>query len=261
MSYIKQTAGQAYYQNLLFNKPENKALAGKILIIGGNLHGINAPSLAYSLSITAGAGETKVILPQVTKKLLGPNVPVGIEFSKNTPSGSFSKEALSDLLSYTNWADINLLAGDFSKSSETAILIEDLLQKSPNSFVLAGDSVDFFAKTANIILSRPNTTIVADFGQLQQLLANSSYPEPLKFSMPNNILSQYFSKLASQYPASIVTVKDNNIYILSQGQLAITTSTTNYTNWQLNLAVLCSVWQMQNPSQIFKALTTATALL
>ena len=42
------------FDELLWSKPENKRFAGKLLIIGGNAHGMLAPANAFSLASKTG---------------------------------------------------------------------------------------------------------------------------------------------------------------------------------------------------------------
>ena len=67
----KQTADQPLFKDLLWSRPENRAQAGKLVIIGGNLHGISAPAEAYRQAEKAGAGSVRVLLPDSLKKTVG----------------------------------------------------------------------------------------------------------------------------------------------------------------------------------------------
>lgn len=260
MEYIKQNLGKPHFEQMLWSKPETKALAGKLLIIGGNKFGINAPSEAYGLALKSGAGEVRAVLPDSTKKLFGGAAPQGIEFAKSAPSGSFSKDSITELLAYIDWADLVLLAGDFSRSSETGILIEDLLTKTDKNYVLTRDALDYFAKNGNILLNRPNTTVVASFAQLQSLLASAKYPIALTFGMPNNILIEFLDAVGKKYVANIVSARHNYIYTVSEGRLCVTDCKKEIDSWRLSAAVKASVWLMQNPTKAFEALATSSAI-
>ncbi|MGC1176527.1 MAG: hypothetical protein WA843_00490, partial [Candidatus Saccharimonadales bacterium] len=64
----KQTAARPLFPDLLWSRPEHKAHAGKLLIVGGNAHGFAAPAEAYSQSQRAGVGVARALLPQPVKK-------------------------------------------------------------------------------------------------------------------------------------------------------------------------------------------------
>jgi hypothetical protein len=68
--WLKQTADAPLFPDLLWSRPENKRLAGKLGIIGGNVHGFAAPAQAQAAAEAAGAGLTRVVLPQHVKSLL-----------------------------------------------------------------------------------------------------------------------------------------------------------------------------------------------
>src|SRR5262245_34884782 len=117
----KQQPGKLLFPELEWSRPENKAQAGKLLIVGGNQHGFAAPAEAYAVATKTGIGTARVLLPDALQKTVGRILDNG-EFAPSTPSGSFSQKALGELLSYSSWADAALLAGDFGRNSETAIL-------------------------------------------------------------------------------------------------------------------------------------------
>src|ERR1700749_1211633 len=113
----KQTTDKPLYPELLWSRPENKRFAGKLLIIGGSLHGFTAPAQAYAEALKAGIGSARVLLPDALQKTIGTVLEAG-EFAPSTPSGSFSKQALAEALELSQWADGVLLAGDFDRNSE-----------------------------------------------------------------------------------------------------------------------------------------------
>src|ERR1700722_14895032 len=122
----KQTAEQPLFPSLIWSRPESRAQSGKLLIIGGNLHGFALTAEAYNQAVKAGIGIVRVLMPDAIKNLLGKaakTIP-GIEFAPSTPSGSFSQKALDDFLALSHWADGVLLAGELGHNSETAILLE-----------------------------------------------------------------------------------------------------------------------------------------
>lgn len=261
MDYIKQTKGKPVFEELVWNKPETKALAGKLLIIGGNMHAIIAPSTAYMLANKAGAGEVRVVLPDKTKKLLGPKVPPEIELVKSTPSGSFSKDALPEILSYTEWADAILFAGDLSHNSETAILLEQILNKTTKKLVITKDAADYFVNNPSSVLARADTTLVISFAQLQKTLTAAKYKTALTFDMQHNNLSEVLVDISKTYKCSFVTQRNKNIYCSVAGKLSITELDSPPESWRIENATNIAVWWMQNPNKPFEAISTAAAIL
>src|SRR5690348_6592497 len=117
--WYKQTLDKPLFPKLAWSRPETKQTAGKLLIIGGNLHGFAAPAEAFTHAKAAGIGTTKVLLPNALQKTVGTMLETG-EYAPSTPSGSFSKAALDTWLDFSTWADGILLAGDIGRNSETA---------------------------------------------------------------------------------------------------------------------------------------------
>ena len=140
--WLKQGA-EPLFPDILWSRPESKMGAGKLAIIGGNSHGFSAPGIAYGAAQQAGAGVTRVLLPDAVKKVVKGLLP-DADFAPSTPSGSFSKQSLSELLQLANWSDCVLLAGDIGRNSETSIVLEDFVHKYTELLVVAQDAVDYF---------------------------------------------------------------------------------------------------------------------
>src|SRR5690606_35689407 len=100
----KQTNDKPLFPDMQWNRPENKRHAGKLLVIGGNLHGFSAPAEAYGEALQAGAGAVRVMLPDALQRTVGKLFP-DAEFVPSTPSGSFATKALGELLLAVQWAD------------------------------------------------------------------------------------------------------------------------------------------------------------
>jgi len=45
-NWSRQTPEQPFFKDLLWSKPENRRHAGKLLIVGGNVHAMTAPGMA-----------------------------------------------------------------------------------------------------------------------------------------------------------------------------------------------------------------------
>src|SRR4051812_16511922 len=178
----KQTAAQPLFPDLLWSRPENKKQAGKLLIVGGNAHGFVAPGEAYNEAARAGIGTARVLLPDSLQKTVGRVFEAG-EYAPSTPSGSFGRQALPDLLDMSQWAEGTLLAGDFGRNSETAVLLEQFIAKYKGPLTITQDAADYFAKTPTAVLSRPDTLLVLSFAQLQKYSMNARFRSAFTFDM------------------------------------------------------------------------------
>ncbi len=252
----KQTSKEPLFPELIWSRPENNRLAGKLLIIGGNLHGFAAPAEAYQAAVKAGIGTAKVLLPDALKKLVGPMIENG-EYAPSTPSGSFSQKALAELLELSAWADAVLLAGDLGRNSETAILLEKFLSKSSLPVVLTKDSVDYYNHMPEVLLKRPKTVLVITIAQLQRLTKALAYPKAVRFSMDLLPLVELLHELSVKYPASIVIKHNNYLLVAVKGQVSSTKLDKPLPIWRVKTAAAVGVWWLQNSTKPFEALTTA----
>ena len=252
----KQEVGKPLYPELEWSRPENKAQAGKLLIVGGNSFGFAAPGEAYVEAENAGAGSTRVILPQRVKSLVGGVLP-SVEYAMSNPSGGFSQLALGDLLMQAEWADGVLLAGDFGRNSETAILLEKFLAKYEGQVTITKDAVDYFTPNPQAILNRPETTFVLSFAQLQKLAIGAHTTAAFTFDMDFLHLVDALHEFTEKHTVNIITKHLNNIFVAVAGRVSSTKLEADTKVWRLKTAAHASVWWLQNPTKLFEALTTA----
>lgn len=252
----KQTQSEPLYPDIIWNKPENKSMAGKLLIIGGNLHGLSKVAATYASAQANGAGEIKVIMPDALKKTVGGSLPA-CEFVPSTPSGSFSIKAKNNLFAFINWADSVLMCGDFGRNSETAILLEQLLQGTSVQITLVHDALDHFLSHALMVLNRPNTTLILTIAELQALCKNSGELVPITFGMGTVALVDQLHSLTLKYPINLVINYENQILIAVNGEISSTSSEIASDFWRTETAAKSSIFWMQNPTKPFESLTTA----
>jgi len=254
--WLKQQSGKPLFPELEWSRPENRTQAGKLLIVGGNLHGFAAPAEAYAASTGAGIGTARVLLPSALQKTVGRMLDNG-EFAPSTPSGSFSQKALGELLAHSSWADAALIAGDLGRNSETAILLEKFLAKSLLAVTLTKDAVDYVTSAPDIVLSRPNTLLVLSLSQLQRLGVATKFTMPITFGMDLLHLVTWLHEFTIQHPPHIVVKHLNNLLVAVDGQVSTTTLAEDKQVWRVETASKAAVWWLQNSSKPFEALTTA----
>jgi len=254
-NWLKQNPEKPLFPDLLWSKPENKAQAGKLLIVGGNSHGFSAPAAAFSASQEAGVGTARVLLPDSLQKTLGKSFSEA-KFALTTPSGSFARTALADLLEEAEWADGILLAGDFGKNSETAVLLESFVSKHKGLLVLTGDAAEYFLQPNTELLDRKDTLLILDIGQLQKLAKHNRPTTPVLHSMNLSDLVTVLADWTNGNTATFITKSNNNLVVANGGRVS-TTSASNKAGWQVELAAYASVWWLQNPSKPFEAMTSA----
>jgi NAD(P)H-hydrate repair Nnr-like enzyme with NAD(P)H-hydrate dehydratase domain len=250
----KQSVEQPLFPGLLWSRPEYKAQAGKLLIIGGNLHSFSAVAEAYGEALKAGAGAVRVILPDALQKTVARIFPEA-EFAVSTPSGSFGQASLTEFLEATAWADGVLLAGDFGRNSETAVLLEAFAEKYQSQLALTGDSVDYFINLRQV-LSRPKTLLVTNLNQLQKLAAHVPLSQAFTSGMALLQFAGALHEFTTKVGANVLTTHAENSCVAAGGQVS-TTKISKTSRGELKLAAHASVWWLQNPSKIFEAVTTS----
>ncbi len=252
----KQATGKPLFPDLLWSRPENRAYAGKLLIIGGNAQGFAAPAEAFALADKVGVGTSRVVLPDALQKSVGRVFEAG-EYALSTPSGSFAQTALGELLPMAHWADGVLLAGDLGRNSETAILIEKFLGKHQGQVTLTKDATEYVTSQPLLVQSRPNTLLVLSFGQLQKLATGLKFASAFTSDMDLLRAVDALHELTEAYPFAVITRHLDTLLVAIDGQVSTTPCKTDERVWRLKKAASASVWWLQNPSKAFEALTTS----
>lgn len=251
----KQTPSSPLFPDLLWSRPENKRLAGKLLIIGGSASGFATPAESYNQALKAGVGAAKVLLPNSLEKTVGQVFPEA-EFASSNPSGSFAATALAEWQAASQWADGVLLAGDLGKNSETAIVLEKFTDKYTGQLTLAGDSLDYFLAQPGAILARAGIVLVPSFSQLQKLAASQGLAITSQLDLLQ--LVERLHDLTDQISAALIASTNDQIIVAASGQVSTLPSSGVPVS---KLAATAAVWQLQNPDRIFAALATAAATL
>lgn len=251
----RQSTDKPLFEDLLWSRPENKLHAGKLLIIGGNVHNFSAPGVAYEAATKAGIGVAKVLLPDGLQKTIG-KVLENCEFAPTNKSGSFARTALDAWLELAQWADGVIIAGDIGHNSETTIVIEEFLSKYSGMLTITEDALDPFMAWPTKLFARPKTLIVPAFGQLQKMWPRLvTEREMIKYghSLTKNI--ELIHQFTAQAPSYIMTKHNEDIIVSVEGKISTTQNADPI--WRTKLATRAAVWWLQNPSKPFEAITTA----
>jgi hypothetical protein len=249
--WLKQT-DKPLFPDILWSRPEHRQAAGKLLIVGGNVHSFINVGLSYQAAVQAGAGTVRVLLPDALRKTVGATLE-NCEFAPSTPSGSFAKTALSELLAEAQWADCVLLAGDFGRSSETAIVLEQFVQNYSGLLVVAHDALDYFFGHPELILDRAQTGTVGSVGQLQKLAQASHFTQAITSSLDLVRFVEILHDFAALHQSYLVTHHLDTTVVTAHGMVS-TTKINNGPN-----PATAAVFLMQNPAKPFEALTTSFA--
>lgn len=252
----RQESDKPLFSELLWSRPENKQFAGKLAVIGGNSHGFAAPAETYSEADKAGIGITRVLLPDAVKSIVKKILPE-LEYAPSTPSGSFNQRSLSEWLDIAAWSDSVLLSGDLGRNSETAIVFEKFVTKYRGPLIITKDAADYALNVSAAVLERPNTTMVISTAQAQKLAVEAKLTLAITAGMDLMHFVEALHDITTKHPINIVTKFHETMCVASGGQVSTTKLTTDLPIWRVKTATHAAVWQLQNPSRVFEALTTS----
>lgn len=254
----KQEPGTPLFKDVAWSRPEQKARAGRLGIVGGSNGMITAPAAAYETARQTGAGEVKVLLPDVMKRKLPPTM-TDVTFGASNPSGSLARDALNELLALGQWADGMLLVGDAGRNSETAIIYEQLTHDYTGPLTITRDAVDLLKNTYATLVDRPQTLLVMSFAQAQKLFQPLYYPKVLTFSMNLTAFVEALHKFTITYPISLAVLHAGQLVIASEGRISTTPWESAMSIWRGDVATRAAVYWLWNPGKVYEAATTSVA--
>lgn len=252
----QQTNNKPLFPDIEWEKPEQRAQAGRLGIIGGNKLGFAGVAEAFSVAYGTGVGNSKVLLPDALKKSI-PAAWADVALAPSTASGGLSKDALADVMALADWSSMLLLIGDAGRNSETAILYENLLRESTKPIVITRDAIDLVKNAPELLVSRENTALVLSFAQLQKLFQAVYYPKVLTFSMQLMQLVDALHKFTITYPIALAVLHKDTIAVAYGGQVTTTPWQSPMLIWRGNTAARAAVYWGWNTSQPLQTITAS----
>jgi hypothetical protein len=257
--WVKQTSTSPLFPDIEWDKPERKDQSGRLLIIGGNLHGFAAPAKAFEYTTEQGIGYIRIALPDALRSTLHAYWTDAV-FCPSTPSGSFARDAKEIILNNALWADGILLPGDLGRNSETAIMLEEILSNISSTIAITKDALDYYLAKPSELLDRSNTIIVASFSQLQKMFMNTRPRLPLTYTMSLIRLVEFLHETTINKQLTIIT-KFEDLYIVADcGSISTTQLGQQKEIWRLETASKAIVSALHNPTKRFEALTHSITL-
>lgn len=252
----KQTPESPLFPDIEWSKPEQRTHRGRLGIIGGNKLGFAGVAEGYSTALTAGAGEVRVLLPDILRRTIPTNITDAV-FGASNPSGSLSKDAKPELHALGEWATGILMIGDAGRNSETAILYEDFLMDYQGQVTLTRDAVDLIKNSPQALAERPNTLLVVSFAQLQKLFQSVYYPKILTFSMQLTSLVESLHKFTITYPVTIAVLHKDYLLIASDGEVTSTLWQSPMAIWRGSVAVKAATYWLWNQNRSLEAVSAS----
>jgi NAD(P)H-hydrate repair Nnr-like enzyme with NAD(P)H-hydrate dehydratase domain len=256
-SYWKrQTADAPLFPDIEWSKPEQKSMAGKLGIIGGNKLGFAGVAEAYMTALSTGAGSVRVLLPDALQKTI-PKTITDTVFAPTNISGSLSNDALTEMTALGEWAHSILLIGDAGRSGETAVVYEQFIQKYNGSLVITRDAVDLVKNSADLLVDRPNTVLIVSFAQLQKLFQAVYYPKVLTFSMQLINFVEAIHKFTITYPVTLVVLHKETLFVANDGQVTSQLWNNPMLIWRGSVAAKAAAYWLWTPSKPVEAITSS----
>ncbi len=254
----KQTAEKPLYPDIEWSKPEQKSQKGRLGIIGGNKLGFISVAENYETSLKTGAGEARVLLPDILKKSIPPTMN-DVVFGASNPSGGLAKGAISEMEALGDWATGILLIGDAGNNSETAILYESFVKNYIGRLTITRDAVDLLINTSSELIDRPDTLLIASLSQLQKLFRTVYYPKVLTFSMQLTNLIEAVHKFTITYPITVAVLHQNTMLVAGGGEVTSTPFTEPMKIWRGETATKAAIYWLWGPTKPLES-TTASLL-
>lgn len=252
----KQTVDNPLYPDIEWSKPVQRAQSGRLGIIGGNNLGFAGAAEAYQAALKTGAGEVRVLLPSALKK----NIPVSMTdviYGETNPSGSLSRDAMTEIKAVADWSTGILLIGDAGRNSETAILYEDFVRDYKGPLTITRDAIDLLKNSSLELVDRPNTLLVLSLAQLQKLFQAVYYPKVITFSMQLTNLVESLHKFTITYPITVATLHRETLIVASSGEVTSTPWDDPMRIWRGNTAAVAATYWMWTPNKPLESVTAS----
>jgi hypothetical protein len=252
----KQLPGKPLFSDISWSKPEQRSLAGRLGIIGGNKLGFAGVADAYQTAHASGAGEVRVLLPDVLRKTI-PNIITDTIFAATNPSGSLAHDGINEMKALGDWSTGILLIGDAGRNSETAILYEDFLREYHGPLTITRGAIDLIKNSSQSLVERPDSSLVISFAQLQKLFQLVYYPIVLTFSMQLTSLIEALHKFTITYPITITVLHKEQLLVASNGGVTSTPWDNPMSIWRGNVASTAATYWLWNPNKPLESITAS----
>ncbi len=246
------------FAKVLWNRPVSRNAAGRLLIIGGHSGDFSLVTGVYESSMAAGAGECTVVLPDILLKLLG-GTPAAV-FVPSSPSGSLGREALGRILELAEESDALCIGANLSNNSESAILVERLLQESNRPLIAFGEALVASQHHLPMLTERPDNLIIATMPEVFKLAGSLGVPISIRRDggLVNKI--EIVQSVRNAMQADLVVYGSE--IIVAAGELPVITAV----NYRLSLVPalyigVLSVFWMQNAKDRRAGLSTGAYVL
>ena len=263
LDYWHRQSSKNLFNDIDLLAPEQRRLAGKLLIIGGNRGVFFAVASALDAAKRMGAGEVRALMPDSLKSQV-PSAPE-LYFAPSEASGAFGSESLEEMLRLADWAEAVILIGDSGRNAETSLVFAEFLGKVEKPVLITRDAVDAVCPSVDDwSIREAETDLFLTMPQLQKLLRTLYYPKVVTLSMPTNQLVETLHKFTLSYQMSLTTFHNGLIIAAQNGEVVTQaieeTGFTPLTLWSGILATKAMVAHLWNENSWFSRVLITLAL-
>lgn len=255
MSWTRQVS-DPLYPDIIWNSPQRKDQSASIVVIGGHKQHLKAPLKAFEILSGQILAKVDVALPAAAKKDIG-NLP-NVDYFVSDNSGGFGLEAAESLNSYASNHDLVYLVGNLGKGSQTAQLVEQLLEKTSKQVLITGDSIDLLLGSPHH-LTGPNRTIVVSTQQWQRLLLATKHTEHFHHRMTLDGFATLMENYSRHISSLVVVFYLGHVWSAKAGVVIATKryDLNHNPDWKVEISSHMAYRLAQNPNHQLEAAATA----
>lgn len=144
--------------DILWARPEQKKLAGRVSIVGGSKSSFRDVSALHSQVLAAGIGEVKTFLPNILEKVLGENE--SFIYVPANGYGEFGDASRVALAAASSWSDTLIVSPDFGSNSEAIKVLRDVGDHVARQ-VLVGSSTRLYKHDGGSLINNNHVAVVS----------------------------------------------------------------------------------------------------
>lgn len=254
MSNIEKQSDKPLYEDILWNRPVRRT--GRVLLVGGHRDGFAELQKLYQGFEKAQVAESRLALPDKLSKLVGSLE--GISLLASTPSGSISRDALSELVYLSDESDLVSLGPDLSNNSETILTMQRLIAETRTSILIPPQSIEQLLSEAGGWKDKENLLICMKYKQLYRLASILAIDTSISLNPNKEIIAEIALAASQEFTPSIVVLFEDAIIVAVRGKASITKVISDDLG---SLVGLLSTFWMQNSAKQYEALTTGAYVI
>lgn len=247
----QQIETEPLYPDIIWNRPEQKRLKKRLIIIGGHVGGFNHVAICYQAAIDGGIGEVKVVLPSPLKSIIGTTLTQAV-YGPAGGAGSFSEAAFDLLVSYSQWAD-GILFMQVGNNSATARMLLRLITETEIPLIVTDEMLLLLQNDLSLFSDREHVLWTLSFTGIQKLIALHKSPLNVRHDMGIRPFALALESFAPKHP--LVTVFEDYI-VTAKGTSVISTRKKQAPN-QHSLAGWLAPWWLQQIEYELETITCA----